>query len=467
MRTDTRPTTPPASNGYGASAGFVLRLMAWSLALFGMFRLPWITGQLLLPMTRLQAAGGTALFGPSTLPIEVTLACSGADAVALCLAAILAYPVRWRIRAAGAAAGLALILALNTIRIGTLGRAVASPRWFEALHVYVWPAVLTLAIGAFIVGWMRVADRRQASDETQTPPEHARRDVASFSSLVTLRFALVAAVFLLIFTLAGPLYLESPRVLAAAALVARAAAMLLRGAGVSATANAGVLTTTGGAFLVTQECISTPLMPVYLAAIAVYTRNWRQAALWTAAAVPLFAAVGIARLLMVAVPAGIGTPPAFLIHAFSQLLVAAGMVGALAYWRHGAGAAAYVRTALALTAALAFVSWFGAPYTRAIVSIAGAAAPFDDAQGALMFLPAFQAGLFLALWIAAFTASGWRRLLCGAACMVVVQIAVAGGVPWVASHAGLVPLVRDVRAWALLGPALIIAAVVNIAAPHR
>ena len=33
------------------------------------------------------------LFGTSALPVEVTLACSGADALALCLGAILAYPV--------------------------------------------------------------------------------------------------------------------------------------------------------------------------------------------------------------------------------------------------------------------------------------------------------------------------------------------------------------------------------------
>ena len=49
---------------------------------------------ILLPLTRLQAAAGSALFGPSSLPVEATLACSGADALALCLAAILAYPVQ-------------------------------------------------------------------------------------------------------------------------------------------------------------------------------------------------------------------------------------------------------------------------------------------------------------------------------------------------------------------------------------
>jgi len=36
-----------------------------------------------------------------------------------------------------------------------------------------------------------------------------------------------------------------------------------------------------------------------------------------------------------------------------------------------------------------------------------------------------------------------------------------------AVHTGITPLVRDVRAWALLGPALIIATVVNVASRRR
>ena len=84
-----------------------------------------------------------------------------------------------------------------------------------------------------------------------------------------------------------------------------------------------------------------------------------------------------------------------------------------------------------------------------------------------MFLPAFQFGLFLALWVAAFVPSGWTRFLCGASLLAAIQIAVAGGVQLLAVHAGIAPLVRDIRAWALLGPALIIAAVVNVAPPRR
>src|SRR3954468_20775330 len=94
---------------------FALRLAAWSVGLFGLFRLPWVAAYVLLPATQWQAAAGAALLGPATLPIEATLACSGADALALCLGAILSYPAAWRARAHGVAAGMVAILALNIL----------------------------------------------------------------------------------------------------------------------------------------------------------------------------------------------------------------------------------------------------------------------------------------------------------------------------------------------------------------
>ena len=432
---------------------FALRLAGWWLGLFGLFRLPSIEAHVLLPVTQWQATTAAALLGPSTLPIEATLACSGADALALCFAAILAYPATPRARAHGIALGAAAILALNTLRIGTLG--LAAPQWFDTLHLYVWPAILIVSIAAITWSWMAVADR---------PVVHADpRQAPGSLPLLSLRFALAAALGLMVFTLAGPLYLESPRVLAIAAQIAGAAAFLLRGAGVAATASAGVLTTSGGAFLVTQECLATPLIPVYLAAVLVQVRPWRRAALWTAMGVPLFALLGIARLLVVAIPAGLDRPPAFLVHAFSQLLVATGVVCAAALWRHGVRISTAARIAAALTVATAFIVFLGAPYTRAILPL-GAAAP--DPQGAIGFLPAFQSGLFMALWIAAFHDRGWRRFLGGAAALAALQIAVGTAVPFLSVHAGIAPLVRDVRAWAIVAPALIIATVVNLAPPR-
>ena len=143
MLTDT-------AHGPTDAAKFVLRGLAASLGFFGLLRLNWIEASVVLPLTHAQGGLAAVLFGTPALPVEATLACSGADALALCLGAVLAYPVPWRARLAGAGGGAALILGLNTVRIGSLGRVAASPAWFNALHLYVWPAVLTLAIAGYV-----------------------------------------------------------------------------------------------------------------------------------------------------------------------------------------------------------------------------------------------------------------------------------------------------------------------------
>jgi exosortase/archaeosortase family protein len=434
-----------------AARKFALRLGGWSLALFGLFRLPWVATQVLWPATRLQAAAAVAVFGPSSAPIEVTLACSGADALSLCLGAIVAYPASWRVRAAGVAMASTGLLALNTLRIGTLGRAASSPRLFDALHLYVWPAVLTAAIAGIVFAWMRVADRHREATTLAARPR-------------LIVFGLTAGLLLLLFTLAAPWYLENARVLAGAMLIARGAAAMLRGIGMDATASAGLLTTPRGVFLVTQECIATPLIPIYVAAVLVYSRTWARASIGAAAAVPLFFALGMARLLVVALPPGITGSPAVAIHAFSQFLVAAGMVCGVAVWRHGARRSTWVRAGVALALALVCGRLLGGPYTRAIGWLA--APSYTDPQGALVLLPAFQAALLLALWIAAFVRRDWPRVAASFALLAAVQVAAVGALG-ILTHAALIPAVRDIRAWALLGPALVLAMVIHRAPARR
>jgi hypothetical protein len=94
-------------------------------------------------------------------------------------------------------------------------------------------------------------------------------------------------------------------------------------------------------------------------------------------------------------------------------------------------------------------------------------APIDDPQGAIALLPAFQIGLYLALWIAAFGAVGWWRFLAGLAVLGVTQTASWLALHALASHAGMTADVRDVRGWAVAGPVLIFAAAVNLARPRH
>lgn len=429
---------------------FVLRGLAGSLGVFAVLRLPWIEAHLVLPVVRAQGSAAVRLIGAPVLPVEVTLACSGADVIALCLGAILAYPVAWSRRLAGAALGLVLILSLNTLRIGTLGRAAASPAWFDALHLYIWPAALTLAVAAYVFAWMRVADARPATQE---------RAVAQPSR----RFVVLTIAFVLLFSAASPLYLESAGVLALGAFIARAAAALLRIAGIDAHTVANMLWTTRGGFLVTQECISTPLIPVYLAAVCAYCSSWRRLTAGVLAAAPLFVALGVVRLLLVALPGAVASP-LFFVHAFYQLLLAAVIVLIAALWRHSGRTASRHAIAGALVGVL-FVVLLGPVYTRAITYPAGA--PLADPQGAIAILPAFQIGLYLALSVAAFVALGWGRFLAGLAVLGVTQTAGLVVLQALAASPGLAAPVPHVRAWAIAGPVMIFAAMVHVGRARR
>lgn len=439
---------------------FILVGLAGSLALFGVLRIPWVEAHLVLPLTLLQSELSTILFGAPRLPVQVTLECSGADALALCVGAVFAFPASRRARLAGAAGGIALILVLNTLRIGTLGLVAAEPTWFGALHLYVWPAILVLAIAGYVFVWMRLAESRGPREATR-PLQNNGLHLPAWQP--SWQFIALTAAFVIAFAAAAPLYLDSPMVLALGGLIASAAAAVIAAFGVSAQATANVLSTSRGAFIVTQECVSTPLLPVYLAAVITYATNRRWLALGLVATLPLFTLLGILRLLVVAVPATVMASPLFVVHAFYQLLLGAVAVWVAARWYQGRShASLYAGASLAVCAVLAAVL---GPVYAWLVSLA-AAPPLDDPQGALAFLPSFQVGLYLALCVAASVAGNWLRIVAGLGALIGLQVAGLFTLQWLA-EIGITAQVRDVRAWAVAAPVLIFAAVVTRARPAR
>ncbi len=431
--------------------------------MFGFLRLDWVEKHALLPLTQCQGSLAAGLCGKTVLPVAATLACSGADVVAICLGAILAYPVRWRTRLAGAGIGLALILALNTLRIATLGRLAASPSVFHAFHVYVLPSALSLAVAGYVLGWMYLADRRRLAGSPALPgPATAAAPGERRGFRPTLRFVLLASAFLLVFTAAAPLYLQSARVLSMAAFIARAAAVLLRVLGIEAQASANELWTPRGSFLVTQECISTPLIPIYLAAVLAFVGTWRKRLPALLASVPLFIALGVARLLVVALPVSLAVSPVYLIHAFFQIFLAVVVVILAAIWRHPDRGVAARRALLGVALGVAFVLLLGTSYGRFILQttrVLGVAAvpPSEDPQGAIALLPAFQVGLYLAIWAAARVAFGWRRLVGGLALLGLSQLATLAILPLLAGCVGTSIVVQGVRGWAVAAPLLVVA----------
>jgi exosortase/archaeosortase family protein len=441
------------------AAEFAVRGAAWSLAFFALLRAGWMESYVVLPATHLQAALATALIGAPTMRVDVTLACSGADALALCLGTVLAYPIRWRTRAWGAAGGIAVVLGLNTLRIGTLGRA-PSPEWFDALHLYIWPAILMLAIAGYVFAWMSVSDRRQDAIDISA----ARRNVPWMRPHPSRRFVALTIIFLLLFAAGSPFLLTNPHILALGGIIASATAGLLNAVDVRAHATSNMLWTPRGTFLVTQECISTPLIPLYLAFVCAYSPSLRRLIVGLIATLPLFTALGIARLLVVALPAAIVSSPLFFVHAFYQLVLGAVIVVGAAVWRHGGTAAPRHALVGVLTAAL-FAVVLDPWYARALVYQPGP--PLDDPQGAIALLPVFQIALYVGLWVAAFVAVGWSRFFIGLAALTVTQAAGLLVLQALANQSGFAIHVRDIRGWAVAGPVLIFAAVVSSARPRR
>lgn len=415
--------------------GYVLRAALTGLGLFGLLRLPWVESTVVLPLTRLQGDVAIATMGAPALPIAVTLACSGTEVLAMCLGAVLAYPVRWSTRILGALVITTVILGLNTVRIGTLGLAVADTRMFDALHVYIWPAALVVAAAGAVFVWLRVAD-----GAALTPPRPSWRFAGLALGLVALS------------ALTAPLYLASAMVLDIGRLIASSAAALLTAAGATAHATSNTLWTTRGGFTVTDDCVATPLIPIYLAAVVVYARGWRQRAIWLIATPAIFIGLGIVRLLLVALPPSVAASPEFASHAFYQWLIA-GLVVVIAARRYARPFSA-TGVALGLLVGVASVIGLGATYSGLITWPVGL--PATDPQGALLWLPPFQVGLYLALWIAA--CRSWPPALMAGGLLVLVMTQVLCA--WLATGLLLPSLpVVVVRGWAIAGPVLVLSAV--------
>lgn len=427
---------------------FGVRALALGIALFGLLRLAWVETHLLWPFTLLQARIAAWGGGPDTMA-RVGLSCSGADAIALCLGFILAWPASVRQRVAGVLLGTTAIVGINVFRILTLVRLDPSP-WFTLLHEVIWPALLTLASAACVFAWMWHVERRE-------PPGRLWR------------FAMAAGVCIVLFYVTLPLYLHSDVIVSLGGAMAAAAAGLLGFMGATATAADDVLRTSRGGFRVTGECIATPLTPLAVAAALALPATWRARGLALIAAVPVLVVLGILRLLVLAVPVS-AAPPDLVVHAFFQLLLAAIAVAAVAWWRAGtetgwtriAG-----RTAAALGAGCVVALLLGDRFSgliettgRALASTlaAGAfAADLDDPQRALALLPPFQVGLFVAL---AFAAAGVRRLglfAAALALLVASQVAAFAALHAVISLGGPGAPVPGVRLWAIGAPLLLLA----------
>jgi len=105
-------------------------------------------------MNEVSASGERVFVGPAA--VEIVNGCTGLDVAIFLASAILVFPAPWRARLRGVAWGFAIVLATNFARVLTLCVLNAtSPRAFELVHVYVWPAFISLVCLATLLVWIK------------------------------------------------------------------------------------------------------------------------------------------------------------------------------------------------------------------------------------------------------------------------------------------------------------------------
>ena len=453
--TDKTPP-PPENKSSSGSLRFALTVGAWFVGLFGIMRLGWVERHVLTPFAQLQQAVSDQLTGAPSNAVYADASCSGGDPMALCLGAIFAFPATWSARMRGAAVGLLAITALNIVRLGNLSLVASDRALLDLLHVYIWPAILIVAAAGYVYWWMS----RQGADSDS--------DTGGFGAVglsgVAQRFLLLTVLLVVAYFALTPLVYSSPVVNVLGSWVAMVGGGLLMASGTTVAVSGTLLKTSHGAFLVTQECIFTPLIPVYLAGVLSVPISRRRRLLALAATPFIFFVVGVARLLVLAVPRALIPAHDVAIHAFSQTLVAIILVAATAIWAGtaagarrtgGAGRGGLAILTGFLLAAVAGLFW-GDLLRTAIGGIQGLAGHaghlYSDEQGALAILPAFQLGLFAALWLALGAERAWRRGLAGIGLLALLQALLLLPLGELASHFGLDPHIGIIRAWALAAP---------------
>jgi exosortase H (IPTLxxWG-CTERM-specific) len=110
----------------GAMADWTAKSTAWTLSLLG---------------AQAQAQGSTVVSTHFTF--NVITECTAVFPIIIFLAAVLAYPASWKRKLVGAAAGIPLLLLINTVRLVSLFYiGYLYPTFFETAHLLVWQSLM-------------------------------------------------------------------------------------------------------------------------------------------------------------------------------------------------------------------------------------------------------------------------------------------------------------------------------------
>lgn len=96
--------------------------------------------------------------------VSIEAGCNAVEASIILIAAIVAFPSAWALKASGIALGVVAVQGVNLLRIISL---YYLGKWntqvFEFAHLYLWQALIMLDVLVVWLLWVRVVARRKAS----------------------------------------------------------------------------------------------------------------------------------------------------------------------------------------------------------------------------------------------------------------------------------------------------------------
>ncbi len=444
--------------------GFLIRALLWSTALFALMRVTWVEQTMIAALLDLQ---GTIVrwYVSTSGSITITPSCGATDAMSMCLGVVLGLS-RDKLKcdggSIGAIGGITIILAVNIVRIGTLAILVSKwPGAFESVHELVWPIVITLAIAAYVWWWIR-----RVANTSASPRQQAATNLAP-ASLQGRRFALTAGALLALQLFTAPWTMTSTAMNTVGHWTAETAHITLSGVGVPSTADKTLITTSRGTFQITPECLLTPVLPIYLAAVLSLPLGLRRRIGALLAAAPIFFGLAVVRVLVLALPPSAVASPIYFVHGFFQIVLALAIVAMLCRPVTEKLAASTILDwrRFGQSVAIGFVASIagGQPLTMVTQALASALAPWfphaltnmivtGDPQGVLVLAPGYELGLLAAMWWALRPRPRVGRTFVALAGLIIslVILAVAAGA-WLA-HAGVLPHALILRAWTVVAP---------------
>ena len=175
---------PPAA-GRRKSLVFLARFLALLVAFYLLVAWNPVNDAVVVPFTSAIARVSGALLGAvgekvtvagteirsGAFAVQIENGCNGVEAALLFGSAVLAFPASWKRRAAGLAAGFAVIQALNLVRVVSLFWIGAHrPALFDSSHTVIWQSAVVLASVLLFLFW---ASREPPTREAE---EAAGRD---------------------------------------------------------------------------------------------------------------------------------------------------------------------------------------------------------------------------------------------------------------------------------------------------